>query len=315
MARRARKNDPAGPCGILLVDKPEGPTSFDVIAKLRSALGTREIGHAGTLDPLATGLLVVLVGSYTRLQAYLTADDKEYVGTIAFGTQTTTDDREGEVVAAADPAGLDEQAVRGALAALRGPQQQTPPVYSAISIGGERLYEKARRGDVIDELPPRSIVVHELELVRWEPPAAIVRARCSKGTYIRALARDAGARVGVPAHLGALRRTASGAYRVDDAATLAALLEPGAAAAALRVGPGAIRGIPLIEVAADEAAALRQGRTIPVPAALPAERVGLACRGEELVALVSSSGGALKSIRGFAPSAEPRATEGAGAPR
>ena len=298
MARPTRPPS-SGPSGILLIDKPEGLTSFDVIAKMRRALDTREIGHAGTLDPLATGLLVVLVGAYTKLQAYLTADDKEYEGTVAFGTRTTTDDREGDVVESGDPAALDEATVRAAFAKLTGPLQQMPPAYSAIQVGGERLYDKARRGEVV-EVASRSVVVHELSLLAWRNPEAQVRVRCSKGTYIRALARDAGGLVGVPAHLSALRRTASGAYRVAEASTLEALLVDGVAARALQAGARAIRGIPLIDVAASEALALRKGRVIPARGALLGDGVGLACAGEELVALVSSSNGALRSVRGFA---------------
>jgi tRNA pseudouridine55 synthase len=295
---RAPRDPKDTPHGILLVDKPEGPTSFDVIAKLRRALGTREIGHAGTLDPLATGLLVVLVGAYTRLQAYLTADDKEYVGTFAFGAQTTTDDREGEVMATGDASTLDEAKVRAALAHFTGPLAQIPPAYSAIQVGGERLYDKARRGETI-ELEPRHVVVHALELLEWRAATAVVRVRCSKGTYIRALARDLGTHLGVPAHLQALRRTASGAYHLDEGATLAAILE-GDARASLRRGPGAVRGLPILDVTDEEARALRQGKTIDARPTLECNRTGLACKGEELVALVTTSNGALRTVRGFA---------------
>ncbi len=323
MAPRAGRDD--APQGLLLVDKPEGPTSFDVVAKLRRALQTREIGHAGTLDPLATGLLVVLVGTYTRLSAILTADDKEYTGTIRFGTRTTTDDREGGVVESGDASGLDEATVRAALRAMTGPLSQVPPIYSAIHVGGERLYDKARRGEDVAPPAPRDVVVRAADLLSWSspiddgqprtPPAdtlssatagqaprmfadAVVRVWSSKGFYVRAYARDVGAHVGVPSHLAALRRTRSGAYSVEDAAPLSALLEDGVARARLTTGPAAIRGVPLVAI--DDAAAkeLRHGRRVPGAFGLEG-KVGVAHTGGALVALVEERDGALRVVRGL----------------
>lgn len=299
----ARKKRGDGPDGVLLVDKPEGPTSFDVIAKLRKALGTSALGHAGTLDPLASGLLIVLAGRYTRLSQHLTQDDKRYVARVVFGTRTTTDDREGEVVESGDPGGLTKELVVAALAAMEGPGSQVPPAFSAISVGGERLYAKARRGEEV-EAPPRDIVLRELALLSFEgagdpAPSATVDVLCSKGTYVRAIARDLGARLGVPAHLGGLRRTAAGAYRLEDATALDALLEPGAARAALRSGPEAIRGLDKVPLDDGASADLRQGRRVPAPAGSPVGQVLLAHRGEELIALVERQGEELRVVRGF----------------
>lgn len=294
MARRGRgrRGRDLGPTGILLVDKPEGPTSFDVVAKLRRALGTRTIGHAGTLDPLASGLLVVLVGAYTRLSQHLTAADKAYQARIVFGARTSTDDREGEVIERGDPSALDEARVREALASMEGEQDQVPPAFAAISVGGERLYAKARRGEAV-EAPMRRVVLHELELLGWQPPAATVRVVCSKGTYVRAIARDLGARLGVPAHLGALRRTASGGYRLEEAQPLDALLDEGRAEAALLRGPEAIRGLPLVPVDEVGAARLEQGQALRLETedALPSEGVAVAHLGRALVAIVRLQGG------------------------
>jgi tRNA pseudouridine55 synthase len=284
---------------VLLVDKPEGPTSFDVIAKLRRALGTRAIGHAGTLDPLATGLLVVLVGRYTRLSQMLTGADKSYEAEVCFGTRTSTDDREGEVLEEGDPSGITEERVRAALAEMEGPIQQVPPAYSAISVGGERLYAKARRGEAV-EVPPRDVVLHRLELVGFEAPKARVFVRCSKGTYIRALARDLGDALGVPAHLSALRRTASGSFDIEQAATLDALTaEEGSALAALRGGPEALPGVSFVEVDAAGKAALGHGQTAAAEGLGAEGEVALAVHEGDLVAIVRAEAGRARVVRGL----------------
>ncbi len=296
--------------GIVVVDKPLGPTSFDVVARLRRVFSTREIGHCGTLDPLATGVLVVAVGSYTRLVRVLTADDKRYTATIGFGASTTTDDAEGDVVARAEDeelARLDEPAVRAALARFVGTLAQRPPAYSAVHVGGERAYKKARRGEAV-EVAAREVVIHALTLTSLEPPGggrgaapplegarvrrAVVDVCCGKGTYVRALARDLGDALGVPAHLAALRRTASGAFTLADAVAL-----DDVAPSSLLTGPGAVRGVPLVVVGEDDARALRQGKRVRTEVAFAG--TGLAHRGEELVALVHVDAGALVVERGF----------------
>ena len=303
MAKR-RRND-SGLEGVLLVDKPDGPTSFDVVAQMRRALGTRTIGHTGTLDPCANGLLVILVGRYTRLSNYLTNDDKLYVGKVAFGTRTTTDDREGEVLESGDASALTAADVQAALKKMQGPCRQRPPAFSAVSVGGERLYKKARRGEAV-EAPEREVTLHALELLSFEQGEAEIRVLASKGTYIRSIARDLGVAVGVPAHLSALRRLRAGAYDVAAALPLETLREPGRAAAALRSGPDAVAGVPRLEVDATPATHLRQGKRVSLEAALPARQlppntVALAHHGAELIALVRVSDGHLVVERGFGP--------------
>ncbi len=287
--------------GVLVIDKPEGPTSFDVVARVRRALKTREVGHCGTLDPLATGVVVVCVGTYTRLVRVLSADDKRYTATIAFGTSTTTDDREGDVVDRGDPAKVDEKALRAAVASMSGVQMQVPPAYSAIHIDGERAYAKARRGETV-EMVAREVVVHGLSLlsldVTDDSARAVVDVHCGKGTYVRALARDIGVKLGVPAHLHALRRTRSGAYGLEDAVHLDDV--DAQAAEALRTGTGAIRGVPLVPVNDEQAAALAQGRRVPTSVSV--EGTALAHRGEQPVALVRVENGALVVERGFGSS-------------
>ena len=278
------------PEGVLLVDKPLGPTSHDVVGQVRRALKTRRVGHAGTLDPAASGLMVVLVGRYTKLSSYLTSDDKGYLATVTFGTRTTTDDAEGEVVAEGDPSDLDEDKVRNALAQMVGEVDQVPPVFSAISIGGERLYKKARRGETVD-VPPRRVTIKRLQLFSWQSASAEVEVECSKGTYVRAIARDLGETLGVPAHLSALRRTKSGGYSVDEAVTIESLSE-----ASLRTGPDAVRGMPQVDIDEDIARRLTFGQAV---AELKVEGPSLAIHDGALHAIVHEVDGVTRVLRGL----------------
>lgn len=205
--------------GLLLVDKPEGWTSHDVVARLRGPLGTRRVGHGGTLDPMATGLLVILYGAATRLSAELHRVPKAYLAEVVLGSATTTDDREGEVSATAAVPALGDGVVRDVLASFVGLREQVPPAYSAIQVHGERAYAKARRGERV-ELAPRRIEIFDLRLVDEYPGCFHVLVTCSGGTYVRALARDLGVALGTRAHLGALRRIAAGALFVEDAVPL-----------------------------------------------------------------------------------------------
>ncbi|TMD61193.1 MAG: tRNA pseudouridine(55) synthase TruB [Chloroflexi bacterium] len=220
--------------GVLLIDKPEGWSSHDVVAYLRPLLGTRKVGHAGTLDPLASGLLVVLYGHATKLSAELHRERKTYLADLALGAETATDDREGAVTERAEVPALSDEAVRQTLAAFVGPQQQVPPAYSALHVGGQRAYDRARRGESMS-LAPRAIVVYALDLVGREPARLRVRVECSAGTYVRALARDIGRRLGTRAHLGGLRRLTVGSYSIEDALTPAQAREFGAEGLAKRV--------------------------------------------------------------------------------
>jgi tRNA pseudouridine55 synthase len=275
--------------GVLVCDKPAGMTSHDVVARVRRLARQRRVGHGGTLDPPATGVLVLALGRATRLLPFLPMEPKRYLATIAFGAETDTLDASGTVTATADAAGLDEAAVRGALAGFLGPQQQVPPMVSAVKLGGERLYAKARRGESVERVA-RPIVIHALELVDFTAggqPQATVAVTCSGGTYVRVLAADLGRALGTLAHLAALRRTAAGRFDERDAHTLAELealadgrpAAPGAARPAEREaeppdGPGglarallgpaaALASSPVRPLSAAEASALANGATLP----------------------------------------------------
>jgi tRNA pseudouridine55 synthase len=210
--------------GVVIVDKAGGWTSHDVVARVRRLAKTRRVGHAGTLDPMATGVLVVGVNAATRLLGYLAGHDKDYDATIRLGVTTTTDDAEGDVVATVDATHIQDDAVRAAMAELTGDIQQVPSAVSAIKVGGERAYAKVRRGESV-ELAARPVRVEEFAVVARNGSDLNVRVRCSAGTYVRALARDLGAALGVGAHLTALRRTRVGSFGLDGARTLDDLAE------------------------------------------------------------------------------------------
>jgi tRNA pseudouridine55 synthase len=203
----------------VLVDKPAGMTSHDVVRAVRRVLGTRAAGHTGTLDPFATGLLVVLVGRATRLARFIEVQPKTYRATGRLGVRTTTDDLTGEMVGHGSVAAIPEPLLRETLAGFRGPQLQRPPQFSAKRVGGERSYQKARRGELV-QLAEVEITVHAIELLTYQPPDFEFRVTVSAGTYIRALARDLGERLGVGAHLTQLRRESIGSLRVEDAVGL-----------------------------------------------------------------------------------------------
>jgi len=205
--------------GVLLVDKPTGCTSHDVVSRLRRKLSMKRIGHAGTLDPMATGLLILLIGKATRVSQYLTSLDKEYEGTIELGTITNSQDADGEVMETRPVPPFTETEVRAAMQTFLGDQYQTPPMFSAIKVEGVPLYKKARRGEEV-EREPRFIRVANYELVRFAPPQLGFRLRCSKGTYVRTLAHDLGQKLGCGAHLCALRRTATDKFRIEAALPL-----------------------------------------------------------------------------------------------
>ncbi len=235
---RAAASD-ATPHGVLVVDKPRGPTSHDVVARVRRALGTRAVGHAGTLDPMATGVLVVLVGEAAKLSAYLTADAKRYEATLRLGTETHTLDAEGEVVATAPVPPLTRAEVEAALVTFVGTHAQVAPVVSAIKKDGVALHARVRRGEEV-EAPVREVALHEAELVDFAPalPAPVaapdtgvsasavdltLRLHAGKGFYVRSLGRDLARALGTVGHLVALRRTASGAFGLGAYATMPTL--------------------------------------------------------------------------------------------
>ncbi len=215
----AKKDE--GPHGVVVIDKPAGWTSHDVVAKSRGVLGTRKVGHSGTLDPDATGVLVLGVGKATRLLRFLTELPKSYVGEIVLGTETSTLDAAGEVTATHDMSAVTDAQVRAATAPLTGAIEQIPPMVSAVKIDGKRLHQLAREGKEVVR-PPRPVVVHrfDVEPIPGEPGVWCCEVDCSSGTYVRTLAADLGAALGGGAHLRALRRTAVGGFTLDDAGTI-----------------------------------------------------------------------------------------------
>jgi tRNA pseudouridine55 synthase len=205
--------------GVLLVDKPGDHTSHDVVARLRRKLNMKRIGHAGTLDPMATGLMILLIGKATKISQYLISLDKAYEGTIELGKVTDSQDADGEVLETRPVPPLTEEAVRTAMATFLGDQYQMPPMFSAIKIGGVPLYKNARKGVEV-EREPRFIRVMNFELTRFALPHFDFKLRCTKGTYVRTIAHDLGQKLGCGGHLSALRRTSTDKFNISDALTL-----------------------------------------------------------------------------------------------
>ncbi len=205
--------------GIFNINKPTAMTSHDVVAIIRKHLKQKRVGHAGTLDPLASGVLPICVGQATRVAEYLSESGKAYQADINFGTATDTYDAEGTITATASTADLTLNMIQETLEQFRGPQMQNPPLYSAIKIQGQPAYKRARAGEVI-VLEPRPIVIHLLEILEWIPPRLTLAIECSKGTYIRSLAHDLGMQLGCCAYLEALVRTRSGPFTLSDSITL-----------------------------------------------------------------------------------------------
>jgi tRNA pseudouridine55 synthase len=271
----------SGPSGLVIVDKPGGITSHDVVARIRQLAGTRRVGHAGTLDPMATGVLVVGVEKATRLLGYLTLTEKEYHATIRLGQSTSTDDAEGEVIRTAAPAGvsaetLTETELEQAIAALTGQIMQVPPAVSAVKVGGQRAYRLTRAG-AAPELAARPVTVYQFAVTEVRPVKGAGEAgglldldaiiRCSSGTYIRALARDLGTRLGTGGHLTRLRRTRVGGYGIEDARTLEQLAERFEVVPLARAAEAAF---PRRDLSADEARRLAHGGRLAPAAAPPA---------------------------------------------
>jgi tRNA pseudouridine55 synthase len=224
----SRRSTPGAPEGILLVDKPAGWTSHDVVAKTRKITGQRRLGHTGTLDPMATGLLVLCLGRATRLVEFMTSHEKRYEGVIALGVSTTTDDAAGEMVGSLPLPVIDEATLRALETRFKGRIEQTPPVFSAVSVRGERAYAIARRGGSV-QLEPRPVEIHTLQLTAISPDRLGVRVRCGPGTYVRALARDIGTTLGCGAHLAELRRLSVGTFELTHARSLEAIAAVAAA--------------------------------------------------------------------------------------
>jgi tRNA pseudouridine55 synthase len=239
------------------VDKPAGVTSHDVVARLRRVLGTKAVGHTGTLDPFATGLLVTLVGRATRLARFVEGQPKTYRGTLRLGVQTDTDDLTGSPVGGTVPDAWPAEAeVRAALETMVGTQQQRPPAFSAKHVDGVRSHRLARRGVAV-ELAPVEVTIHAIELLAWHAPDAEFRVTVSPGTYVRAIARDVGTRLGLGAHLVALRRESIGGLQVDDAVALEAI-----DATALRPPLAVLDRMPRVELDEAALAYVQHGRAI-----------------------------------------------------
>ncbi len=262
--------------GLLVVDKPAGWTSHDVVARLRRLAGERRIGHAGTLDPIATGVLPCGLGRATRLLEFLSEAGKTYLLTVRLGVETDTYDASGTVAATAPVPELDEARLRALLHQFEGEQLQRPPAFSAVKVSGERAYRLARRGEP-PELPPRRVTIERLELLRWEPPDLVLEMDCSKGTYARALAHDIGARLGCGGHLAALVRTRVGHVRLEDALSIEEIERAAAEshfAAIVSAPDEAVLGLDAAILGQRHSLAVRQGNPIDLLRVQPRARDG-----------------------------------------
>jgi tRNA pseudouridine55 synthase len=294
--------------GILIVAKPAGPTSHDVVALVRRLAATKRVGHGGTLDPFASGVLPIFLGHATRVVEYHLGDRKAYRATACFGASSTTDDLEGELT----PSGVapTRDAVEGALPGLTGPISQRPPAYSAIKVGGRRAYAMARAGETV-ELAERAVTIHSLDLISWDEtdptrPIAVIDVVCSAGTYIRALARDLGESLGSAAYLGALTRTASGPFRIEDAVPLdeiraAAAEDPTGLLPFLLPLATGLDAFPVITLTPEELVAVARGQFIRPAGGLPgpADHYRLEDVSGTLVAIASGEAGRLAPDKVF----------------
>ncbi len=293
--------------GVIVLDKPTGMTSFRAVEKISRLLGKEKCGHAGTLDPMATGVLPVCAGRATKIAAYITMQDKEYDASFRFGAATDTGDVTGREIESRPGAVAAEGEVSAAVSALVGTWEQVPPAYSAVKVGGTRSYALARRGEAV-ALAPRTVTVTEARVLAWSPEGFRIFLRCSKGFYVRALPRDLGRVLGVPMAVSALRRLRCGPFRIEDAVTLDALEEAarrGDCAAAVLTISRALAGFPQWEISAEAAASVRQGRS-PGPWLAGRETgaggsIALLTHGAEgAVALVErGAGGEWKILRGI----------------
>ncbi len=273
--------------GVLVIDKPVGLTSHDVVQIVRRGTGIRRAGHTGTLDPRASGVLVVLVGPAVRLSEYVSASDKRYQATIQLGRATDTYDSEGTVTTTADADNITEEFFEEALQSFVGEIEQVPPPYSAVKVKGKKAYERARQGEEF-ELKPRKIHVYSLELLEWVPPEAVLDVFCSSGTYVRSLAHDLGKKLGTGAHLIGLRRTKSGRFTLRDAVPLRELQDSFFAGdwyKFLIPAAEALGDWPMIELNSDLVDKVRHGHRIPAEPGSPSMVRGITEQGD-LVALL-----------------------------
>ena len=272
--------------GVLVVDKPVGLTSHDVVQIIRKGTNIRRAGHTGTLDPRASGVLVILIGPAVRLSEYVSASDKRYQAVVRLGTRTDTYDADGRVISTS-PVNITEQQFEDALKQFIGTIEQVPPPYSAVKIKGRKAYEMAREGEEVD-LSPRTIQVYNLELLEWAPPEAVIDVYCSSGTYVRSLAHDLGEALGCGAHLVGLRRTKSGRFTLRDAVPLRKLrehFENGTWYQLLIPAAEALSDWPAVELTSDQMEAVRHGHRVPGSSSQGKLARGISEQGE-LVALL-----------------------------
>lgn len=272
----ARNRRAANRHGYIVIDKPGGWTSHDVVSRVRRIVGERRVGHAGTLDPAAVGVLPIAVGLATRTVEYLSDSAKAYRAEITFGIETDSADGDGVVTSCRGADGLTRERVITALRAFHGPQMQVPPLHSAVQVDGKRLYELAHAGLEAPEIPARAIEILAIDLIAWDSPVAKVEIVCSKGTYVRSIARDLGERLGTGAYLSSLVRTATGPFSLADAMTLDELAqrmerEPWASIA--QHPDRAVEHLPAVLVTPDERVAWFQGKQLAIEAAMGDVRV------------------------------------------
>ena len=283
------------PDGLLVVDKPAGWTSHDVVGRVRRLAHTRKVGHAGTLDPMATGVLVLGIGRATRLLGHLSLTDKEYDATVRLGATTVTDDAEGEVLEVRDASGVSENALAAAMAALTGELAQVPSSVSAVKVDGVRSYARVRSGEAV-ALAPRQVTVSRFALLARRGDDLDVAVSCTSGTYVRALARDLGAALGVGGHLTALRRTRVGPFALDRARTLDELAQE---LAVVPLDEAVAAAFPRRELDADEALALSYGKRLTASGS--AATVGGFAPDGRCIALLEDRDGAARPTVVFAP--------------
>jgi len=307
--RRSRRHERPGPAGFLVVDKPQGWTSHAVVAAARKWLGTQRVGHLGTLDPRATGVLPLAVRSATKLIPFMESQRKGYVGTIALGSRTDTLDADGEVIERFEGKLPDEQTIADALGEFVGPIEQIPPMYSAVKQAGVPLHRIAREGREV-ERAPKAIRIDRLEIQSYVEPMLEIEVDCSPGTYVRTLADDLGARLGCGAHLHSLRRTRSGAFVLEQAATVEALAESADNGTLDErvIPPANALGLPIVQLGPEEARRVLNGCEIGAAARLvPGGRVAAVEPGGELLAVMEIlPGRRLQPLRVLPPVAAAR---------
>ena len=278
--------------GILVINKPTTWTSNDVVAKVRRLAGQKRVGHAGTLDPLAEGVLPVLRGRATRLTEYIQAGRKTYRAVVKLGIATETDDAEGEVAVTQDVPSLTAEDLESGFQKFRGDILQTPPRYSALKVGGQRAYDVARRGGAV-ALPPRPVTIYALRLIHLSQDELTLEVKCSKGTYVRALARDLAAELGTVGHLRSLLRTRVGPFTLEKALTLDELAVRGVPRALLPAS-AAIPDAPTFYATEDQTRLLSNGHPLPLGEGLAAEAIWVYDPANRLIGLASSDGNHLR---------------------